>query len=71
MKRLGMYSGRIYKENEIKDMEECGLMISDEQANDKEWIANRHSEHIGQCSNCFGCPLKQRDYPYLWGVVHG
>lgn len=61
MKRLGMYSGRIYNEDQVKDMEECGVMISDEQANDKEWIANQHSEHIGECSNCFGCPLANRE----------
>lgn len=61
MKRLGIYSGRIYNEDQVKDMEECGAMISDEQATDKEWIANEHSKHIGQCSNCFGCPLSNRE----------
>ena len=30
--RLGKYSGRIYEENEMHTMEECGVFITDEQA---------------------------------------
>lgn len=65
MKRLGLYSGRIYEENEVENMEECGLCIADEEANDKEWIKKKHDEHIGRCSNCFGCPLSSKKPIFL------
>lgn len=62
MKRLGMYSGRIYDSDYDKSqIEECCICIPDFMADDKEWIANQHSKHIGQCSNCFGCPLSNKE----------
>ena len=36
MKRLGKYSGRIYEENEVHTMKECGVCITDEEAKDAE-----------------------------------
>ena len=65
MKRLGMFSGKVYEKSEVENMEECGLCITDEEANDKEWIKNKHDEHIAQCSNCFGCPLSNREPIFL------
>lgn len=35
MKRLGKYSGKVYEEHEIQNMDECGTVITDEQAADK------------------------------------
>lgn len=32
MKRLGKYSGRIYEENEVHTMKECGVCITDERS---------------------------------------
>ena len=62
MKRLGMYSGKIYESDyDVNQIEECCLCISDEEANNKEWIANKHSEHVGECSNCFSCPLSNKE----------
>ncbi len=60
MKRLGKFSGRMYEENEAEKMEECGVCISDEQANDEEWISNRHLKDLMDCVKCFGCPMARR-----------
>ena len=57
MKRLGKLTGRIYEENEIYDMEECGICITDEQANDEKWIKQHHTKDLTDCDNCRGCPL--------------
>ena len=38
MKRLGKYSGKVYEEHEIQNMDECGTVITDEQAADKDFI---------------------------------
>ncbi len=59
MKRLGKYSGRIYEENEICIMEECGVCITDEQAKDEEWISKHHVDDLMECITCVGCPLAQ------------
>lgn len=57
MKILGKLTGRIYEENKIHDMEECGIQITDEQANDEEWIKQHHAKDLIDCGNCRGCPL--------------
>ena len=38
MKRFGSFSGRIYEDNEVDKMQECGVCITDEQANDSDYI---------------------------------
>lgn len=57
MKRLGKYSGRIYEEDEVSTMEECGTCITDEQAIDMEWISKHHINDLMKCVTCCGCPL--------------
>lgn len=57
MKRLGKLSGRIYEENEIHSMEECGICITEEQSKDENWIKIRHAKDLIDCNNCGGCPL--------------
>lgn len=57
MKRLGKFSGKIYNESETKDMRECGVMISDEQAQDEEFIRIHRIEDLLDCLKCFGCPM--------------
>lgn len=60
MKRLGKYSGRIYEENEVNTMEECGVCITDEQAKNKNWISKQHVDDLMECVMCCGCPLSKR-----------
>lgn len=56
MKRLGKFSGQIYEWNEGRTMPECGTIISDEQANDEEFISKHHVKDLLDCVKCFGCP---------------
>ena len=39
-KRLGKLTGKIYEENQIHDMKECGVCITDEQAKMKNGLKN-------------------------------
>lgn len=57
MKRLGLYSGMIYEEERVKSMKECGLSITDEQAEDKDYIQNKITESRSRCRNCMGCEM--------------
>lgn len=57
MKRLGKYSGKVYEENEIPNMEECGIIITDDQSKDERWIKNHHAFDLAKCVGCKRCPL--------------
>ena len=46
MKYLGMYSGKLYDNK--KDMEECGIQLSDERANDEELLNSLREENKGK-----------------------
>ena len=59
--RLGKYSGKIYSEEEAKNMQECGVCISDEQANNEEWVNKRHLQDLRGCVTCCGCPMAQKN----------
>jgi hypothetical protein len=57
MKRLGLFSGKIYEEDEVKGMNECGLCITDEQEHNTEFIEKTKVENLVKCGGCFGCPM--------------
>lgn len=59
MKRLGLFSGRIYEEDEVKDMKECGMCITNEQAEDSNYIERIKDENLVKCGGCFGCPMAE------------
>lgn len=59
MKRLGKYSGKVYEEHEIQTMDECGTVITDEQAADKDFIKAHHMCDLTQCMLCLGCPTSK------------
>lgn len=62
MKRLGMYSGHVYSEDEVADMQECGRFISDAEANNFDAIFARHMNDLLECAKCgFSCPKAQED----------
>ena len=50
-------TGKIYEENEVKNIGECGICITDEQAKDEKWIKEHHAKDLAECVNCRGCPL--------------
>lgn len=58
--RLGKFSGRVYTGNEAKNIEECSICISDENAVDEEWRQKHHLKDLMDCFKCFGCPLAQK-----------
>ena len=57
MKILGKLTGHIYEKNEIYSMEECGIHITDEQANDEKFVKEHHAKDLAECVNCRGCTL--------------
>lgn len=60
MKYLGMYSGKIYDNK--KDMIECGIQLSDDQANDDLYVNNLKEMHKDNCRQCYGCPMSFNDH---------
>ena len=56
-KRLGKLTGKIYEENQIHDMKECGVCITDEQAKDEKWIKEHHAKDLADCIMCRGCVM--------------
>lgn len=58
MKRLGVYTGKIYSENDYKEhkIDECAIIITDEQANDHNFIKSKYERIHNNCVNCIGCP---------------
>ena len=61
MKRLGKFSGNIYDRDEVSTMKECGIMITDEQAKDEEFIKQLHLKEIADCLRCPGCPMTNKN----------
>lgn len=59
MKRLGMFSGKIYSEDEVNDMYECGFCITDQQASDDTFIEKTKEANLVKCGGCFGCPMAE------------
>ena len=68
--RLGKYSGKLYEENEVHLMEECGVCISDDQAKDEEYIKKHHVQDLLDCIKCCGCPRAQKGIVKI-GVNYG
>lgn len=55
--RLGKFTGRIYKNDEIKSMKECGVCITEEEANNSETIQRLVTRNKIDCFICGGhCP---------------
>jgi len=61
MKRLGKFTGKIYNESDFENggIYECATLISDEQANDENFIQEHHLVDLTACLNCFNCPASQ------------
>jgi hypothetical protein len=62
MKRLGIFTGRIYDEEDFwaDCIKECCRVLKDEEAEDISVITSVYTrEHIN-CIGCNGCPESQR-----------
>lgn len=55
--RLGKLSGKLYSDDDIKNMPECGVCISDAEAEDPDFLKNLHEMVSADCKTCRGCPL--------------
>lgn len=57
MIRLGKFTGTIYNEDyDFSKCPECCVCVSDNQANNKALIAERHEKDLLDCIQCMGCP---------------
>lgn len=63
MKRLGKFTGQVYDENyDFSKCPECCVCISDEQAEDEQFIQNQHMKDLIDCLGCLGgCPASSRN----------
>ena len=63
--RLGFYTGRVYKDDEISCMVECGQVIDEKTANNTELIEKLKIKNFSNCSRCIGmymqCPNIQNE----------
>jgi len=57
MKRLGKFTGHIYSDND--EIYECCLIITEDQANNKEFIEQENLKNLIICGGCFGCPAAE------------
>jgi hypothetical protein len=57
MKLLGKFTKTIYPDDYDKSkIRECCTQISDDKANDEEFINQHHVKDLTDCVRCFGCP---------------
>lgn len=61
MKRLGKYTGKIYDDDYNFEMcPECCVCISDEDADNEDFVSERHSKDLIGCVSCMGSPAAKR-----------
>ena len=60
MKRIGLYSGRIYSREDFENdrIKECAIQIPSKMS--KEEIEKLHKEKHKDCRGCYGCPESRR-----------
>lgn len=61
MNRVGMYTGNIYKDNELPTVGECCIIITSEQINDAVYLMELSVKNKLRCSCCNGCPASQQN----------
>ena len=65
MKRLGIFSGKIY-DDDVKDIKECTIIINDIDAADPEVVKIRHSRYKNKCAGCGECQVSRESV----GIKH-
>lgn len=55
MKYVGVFSGKIYSEEE--KMKECGILINDETAQSDTLVNYLYETNNKRCTGCSGCPM--------------
>lgn len=59
MKHVGVFSGKIYSEEEKKNMKECGIPINDETAESDTLVKYIYETNKERCNGCGGCPMSR------------
>lgn len=60
MKRLGIFTGRVYDEHyDLNKIKECCREISDETANNPNLVRFIYLTKHENCEGCFGCPASR------------
>lgn len=61
MKRMGIYSGKIYEDNDENMHRECCLVLTEAEAKlDKIRLKLLQWKHNWQCKGCHACPEAQQ-----------
>lgn len=61
MKRLGKFTGEIYPDDyDFSNAQECCVLISDEDAENKEYLEERRAKDLIECLSCGGCPESRK-----------
>lgn len=62
MKRLGIFTGRVYDEHyDLNKIKECCREISDETANNPNLVKFIYLTEKQNCEGCFGCPASRNN----------
>ena len=59
MKDIGIYSGKVYDENEKSSMNECGVCVNDETAQSDVLVQIIHFTHNRKCNQCYRCRMSR------------
>lgn len=59
MKYVGIYSGKVYDENEKSSMKECGVCVNDETAQSDALVQIIHFTHNRKCNQCYRCRMSR------------
>lgn len=59
--RLGKFTGTLYQDDyDFESCPECCVCLSDDQANNEDFLSERHAKDILDCISCMGCPAARR-----------
>lgn len=60
MKCLGMYTGKVYEQDDNTRTAECTVPLNDEEAEDEKYIIDKYTLlHSSWCTNCTYCLLSR------------
>ena len=61
MKKLGMFTGKVYEDNDISP-QECCLQISEEEASNEDRLRVLRTINSVKCRDCYGCSESMKEH---------
>ena len=64
MKRIGIFSGKIYSQEDYDndDIHECCLVLtSEEEKYTEDQMTELHIKLMQKCDGCYGCPASRKE----------